>query len=557
MKRIVSIAAAALLGAACGPDNPGGGETCSAGLLAGDLVITEIMANPEGQDEGNEWIEIFNATSAPIDLTGLAVLVSRGDGESESVHTMREQTIGPGQYLVVGGILDEFKPVYVDYGYAADLSLRNSDGRVALRCQSTVVDEAFYAEAASGRSLELDGSQAPDHLRNDDAVNFCDATAAFDENNFGTPQESNGFCTIVVPGTCNDGGEPRDTVPPGVGDVIITELMPNPAGNEGQDKEWIELLALAEFDLNGLNVGLEPGNPRAQFDSPDCVLVGPGTLILFAQSDDPLVNGGLPQPDSLFGFDMKAGTTSTGDGQIFVGIGDQALDVITYTDSEDGVSLNLNPDLFDPVANDDPAGFCNAITPYGDEGSFGTPRAENTGCAAEGQCIDEGTGTARDIVPATDVRITEVMTRTLPDAQSASRWFEVQFVAAGDLNGLEMGRDDGAVNFATVSSPGCIPIAAGGHAILARSANLADNGLPRVDGTFDFTLILGTDRLFVGFGGVELDAVDYPATASGDAGTSQQRDDADVFCTSLEAGAEAYDGANNIGTPGAASLPCP
>lgn len=556
MKRIVSIAVAALLGAACGPDNTSGGESCRAGLLAGDLVITEIMANPEGQDEGNEWIEIFNATSAPIDLTGLAVIVSRDDGDGERSHTMRPITIGPGQYLVVGGILDEFKPVWVDYGYANDLSsLRNSDGRVALRCQSTVVDEAFYATAASGRSLELDGSQAPDHLRNDDAVNFCDATAAFDETNFGTPQESNGFCTIVTPGVCNDGETQRDTVPPEVGDVIITELMPNPIGNEGQDKEWIELLALAEFDLNGLNVGLEPGNPRAQFDSPDCVLVGPGTLILFAQSDDPLVNGGLPQPDSLFSFDMKAGTTSTGDGQVFVGIGEQALDVITYLDSEDGISLNLDPRFNDVEDNDDPANFCLGITPYGEEGSLGTPRAENTGCAAEGECFDDGV--PRDIVPATDVRITEVMTRTLPDALAASRWFEVEFNAAGDLNGLEMGRDDGATDFDTVDSANCIPIAAGGHAILAASANLADNGLPRVDGTFDFTLILGTDRLFVGFGGVELDAVDYPATAAGDQGTSQQRDDDDVFCTSLEAGADTYGEDGNIGTPGEASLDCP
>lgn len=34
----------------------------------GDISITEILPNPQGADEGKEWVEIYNASGAPVDL---------------------------------------------------------------------------------------------------------------------------------------------------------------------------------------------------------------------------------------------------------------------------------------------------------------------------------------------------------------------------------------------------------------------------------------------------------------------------------------------------------
>ena len=48
-------------------------------LTAGALVISEIMADPEGADEGLEWFEIYNATSEPIDLEGLTLVYAKVD----------------------------------------------------------------------------------------------------------------------------------------------------------------------------------------------------------------------------------------------------------------------------------------------------------------------------------------------------------------------------------------------------------------------------------------------------------------------------------------------
>lgn len=541
---VMATALAPLAALGCGNSSGNGSGECASDMVAGDLVITEIMANPDGQDDGNEWFEIYNTTAAPIDLTGLSLVASKDDGSGEQVHNMRQTTIASGQYLVVGGVLEEFKPGHVDYGYANDLTLRNSNGRLALRCGDTLIDEASYVEVTSGASLELDGSQAPDALRNDELSNFCDAKVAYDQTNLGTPQEPNDFCVIVAPGTCNDANGERDTVQPAVGDVAITEIMPNAAGADG-DKEWFEVVALADFDLNGLNAGTEPGNPRASVDSPDCIPVKAGDRILWAQSDDPAVNGGLPAPDAIFGFTLKNGTTTTGDGQLVIGIGDQTLDAVTWTDSGDGVALNLDPGKEDPTANDTAANFCAATASYGDEGNLGTPRAENTFCVAAGQCVDPDTGMPRDVVKpgAGELKITEWMANPTVISDPDGEWFEVQFLAAADLNGVEVGSDMGTVANTVVSSD-CIPIGVGKYAVFAHNTNMMQNGGVAAQAESGFQLVNGGDRIFVGIDGTELDSVTYVSSTDGHA---TQVDQNGLLCDAVLE----YDKTNhNFGTPG-------
>ena len=40
---------------------------------AGDLIISEILANAVGDDEYKEWFEVFNTTSHEIDLAGWTI----------------------------------------------------------------------------------------------------------------------------------------------------------------------------------------------------------------------------------------------------------------------------------------------------------------------------------------------------------------------------------------------------------------------------------------------------------------------------------------------------
>src|SRR5688572_30489417 len=117
----VSLAAVAALAAgACGPGDDGDGGSCS-GLVAGDLVITEVLADYDapagasGADEAKEWFEIHNASSRTIELAGVLLEHGRPTDVQFDNHTMRAATLGPGEYLVLGNVVADLLPGHVDY----------------------------------------------------------------------------------------------------------------------------------------------------------------------------------------------------------------------------------------------------------------------------------------------------------------------------------------------------------------------------------------------------------------------------------------------------------
>ena len=98
MNRVrVSIAAAAALLMSCPP--PPAPDACL-GRVAGDLVISEVMLDPEGTDTGGEWIELFNTLGTPLDLKGLTLYVRDTDGSGAKTHAIRAGTAPARGYFV-------------------------------------------------------------------------------------------------------------------------------------------------------------------------------------------------------------------------------------------------------------------------------------------------------------------------------------------------------------------------------------------------------------------------------------------------------------------------
>src|SRR6266545_3790864 len=197
-----------------GDDDAGTPSGDCSGMLAGDLVITEVMANPAGEDRGNEYFEIYNASSAAADLAGLTLAYSLVDSpDEEETHEVGELSIAAGEYKVLGGADADALPGFVDYGFGNDLgTLRNAGAVLALRCGDVEVDRTEYpsAEGEDGVSWGLDGAATPDYLANDTIANFCPATIEFAAGMFGSPGAANEPCHPVVAGTCTDGGNERD-----------------------------------------------------------------------------------------------------------------------------------------------------------------------------------------------------------------------------------------------------------------------------------------------------------------------------------------------------------
>jgi hypothetical protein len=492
--------------AACGPDNPS--SACKDTLLAGDLVITEVFADfappngGTGTDDGKEWFEFYNNTERPVSLKGVTVVHSRPDGSKSANHTIEDVTVAPGQYFTLGNATQDLVPAYIDYGFAADLGdFFNTDGgKLALKCGDDVIDEAVYDGVKSGHSRQLTSSAPPDYSLNDDQVNWCEGNGVeFESNNFGTPgQESD--CAPLIAGACSENGTMRAVVSPAPGQLVVTELMTNPSGDDAL-QEWVELKALASFDLNGVAIGRISDTTPDVLGETECIKIASGSQFIVAHSAMMSDNGGLPPGSLLATFPSSTALTTgstTSPGDIQLSIGGAVIDAVTWTKSTANKALQLDPDATTASANDDATNFCDATATYGTAPTpnYGTPGTANGQCATvapPGKC-DMGGGALRDIVkPAANALvISELMPN--PEVEGKQEYFEITNVgsASFDLNGLGLDRPDDSPAPNVITASACKPLAPNAYALVAGSSDPAANGgipMAMVDATFTFSMI--------------------------------------------------------------------
>jgi hypothetical protein len=580
---IIAGAAIAVGGAAlasCGPSTPAAG--CKVKLLPGDLVITEVFADFKaapggaGGDAGKEWFEIYNAKGTPIDLEGVTITHARPDGSAGNTHTMAAATIAPRQFFTLGNAAQGAVPPYIDHGYGGDLGdlFNTGGGKLTVSCDDDEIDSATYDDIKEGHSRQLTAAQAPDYTLNDAQDSWCQANdSEYETGNFGTPG-SDSDCAPLVAGRCDDDGTMRAVVAPGPGDLVITEVMPSPTRVGDATGEWFEARVMADIDLNG--VGLDrTGDTNMKPDvitSTACIRVTAGSHVVFARSADAALNGGLPAASiaGLFKFAVVPGTPAPGDVAILAGT--TVVDAVRWTRSVNGKSLQLDPDLVDPIANDTESNFCSATLPYGDPPSgapdLGTPGAENSQCATlpgAGMCDDGGRIRAIARPAPGQLVISEILANPanvpMGSTDAQREWFEITNTgtAALDLNELTVGRIGAAG--APVQSARCISVAPGAFAVFARSTDPAANSmLPEVQVTFRFGLVDNNGDIQISDGPAVLDAVRWTAVTPGVARQLDPRhlsavdnDDAAHFC----AGTTPYGDLTNKGTPGAANAPCP
>ncbi|MHB2224415.1 lamin tail domain-containing protein [Calditrichota bacterium LG24] len=118
----------------------GGGSTAQ----PGDIIITEIMQNPDAvYDSNGEWFEIYNASDQAIDLNGWTIK----DMDSD-IHTIGQSVIiQPGEYLVLGRNADINTNGGVDVAYQySGIDLANSADEIVLIAAdgTTEIDRVEY-----------------------------------------------------------------------------------------------------------------------------------------------------------------------------------------------------------------------------------------------------------------------------------------------------------------------------------------------------------------------------------------------------------------------------
>lgn len=339
-------------GAASAFDCTTDGLTCYEGacvepgqaLRAGDLLVTEIMADPLGGSSTLPWFEVYFPGGGGIG--GLEVRAGSG-----TIFTVSSDT-EVGEYVVFGAS-ELAVPGGVDVVWPSGFSIDPSADSIQLT-GATLVDRVSYDSTdgwplSPGVSIVLSifGLETGE---NDDSAEWCASPVEYDAGVFGSPGAPNGTC----------GG------PVGRGDLVITEIMVDGRPRPGGREQWFEIYNAGgeEFDIGGTRFVTSGGS----FAVGGGTLLGDGEYFVFGY--DVTVAGG---PDYLYGtelpFDPRGDTLS-------IWVGSTLIDEVDFTTDGDwpydtGVSMQLDGVGAD---NSDALNWCASTAAYpGFDTNLGTP----------------------------------------------------------------------------------------------------------------------------------------------------------------------------------------
>jgi roadblock/LC7 domain-containing protein len=243
----------------------------------GDVIINEIMANPVGLAEfpETEYVEIYNASGRSISLSGWTFIY-----DNRAV-ALPDTTLFAGSYAI---LYRAERDIFVESGGmnlpvpAFPSSLANTGKTLKIiNSLGLTIDSVDYAEAKPARAWERDGA-GYFYLSNDPKG--------------GTPGAANSPKELPPP--------PADTDNSNPGDVIINEIMANPAGlTELPETEYVEICNASGRNIS-MNGWIFVYDNRA-VALPDTTLSAGGYAVLYRASQNIFVeSGGMNLPVATF-----------------------------------------------------------------------------------------------------------------------------------------------------------------------------------------------------------------------------------------------------------------
>ncbi len=131
-----------------------------AAILPGELIISEVMANPAAVSDSNgEWFELYNPTANAIDLNGLSFY----DNGSNSHAISETLVISANSYLLMGRNNDASVNggVTLDYVYS-NFTLGNSSDAIIIEFMGVQITALSYSDnnifGVAGISAEFLGN---------------------------------------------------------------------------------------------------------------------------------------------------------------------------------------------------------------------------------------------------------------------------------------------------------------------------------------------------------------------------------------------------------------
>ncbi len=389
------------------------------GIASGNLVISEIMNNPDVSDDSyGEWFEIYNATSNPVDLEGLVVTAT------VSVQTFTVEgslVIQPKGYLVFVRDSDTAVngDVPYDYDYPSDFSLDNDAEELTISYSTTTFDEVAYDDTNffpddGGYAMSLDDSYI-DATKNDQGQYWCDATSTYGDGDFGTPGSANDACSGMTDSdgdgwvSAHDCNDSKSSTYPGAtetardgtdsdcddadglstslrsGEFLITEIMQNPDIVSDSEGEWFEIYNTTSYSWNLAGLTVRDSAGTETFTVEDDLIVTSKTYVIFAVESDDTLNGGVTGVD----YDYPGSSFGLGNGSddIYLYNGTTLVDGVAWDNGDTfpdptGASMSLRSTGFDVTRNNTGSYWCTSTSRIGGVtgNDRGTPGATNDGC---------------------------------------------------------------------------------------------------------------------------------------------------------------------------------
>jgi hypothetical protein len=445
--------------AAPGIDTDRGDVIQGTEVLPGELVITEVMIN--GTDcadaEKTHYVEVYNASTLPMELQGLELQV--GGSKSIVSYVGQDDPVLPGEYVTLWSQAGAcYTSVEREYDYRERVVLSQAIVRVNVPGGVTI-DEVrlgqFTIPTAASLSLRTDAGPF-DATTNNSPSAWCVSEslipgASLDK---GTPGEAN---VCPAPDTGSSGGGGDDTPGGGgvtcpdngvaglqsdelrPGDLMITEVMLDPAGNDSRG-QYVEVLNTTAENIfpDGLLFYVGGGSATVRLDGVDPVIPpgarsilwrAPGTAFLYPV--DPQFKW-VPSSRALLATNIRL--------EGACGLVDE-VDMTGWVAST-GASFELSEavSLYGEPANDDLSDWCVATALMGSTTEKGTPDTVNTcgqggGGPGGGGVIDTGGGPPGD--------------GSCRDLQDHSDGIQADELCPGDLLLSEVLFDIGPTNLCT------------------------------------------------------------------------------------------------------------
>ncbi|MCB0047631.1 MAG: lamin tail domain-containing protein, partial [Caldilineaceae bacterium] len=528
------------------------------------IRISEFMANPAAvNDSEGEWIELFNADSAAVNLRGWRIADLGSDG-----HTITDDLIiQPGTYLILGrnDARSENGGVPVAYVYAS-VSLSNGEDELLLIAPGDrEADRVVWGDGAlatsSGTSLERTGFS--------DGAGWATAWQAWpgSAGDLGTPGDA--YVANPNPEPTNEPG-PTATLPPDATPVppitgepprlFISEFLANPAAVSDSAGEWIELYNDDNIAVNLRGWRIADADDDSHTIEQDLYIL-PTQYLILARNNDAATNGGVTVAYVYSGVSLA----NSEDELLLIGPGDVLVDEVRWGDAQ-AQSVTAGASL-ERIGFQTDRGWATAwqIWP-GSAGDLGTPGSRYLPSDNEPPTVAPTATITATVTPPPNTGdlsrlfISEFLANPAAVGDSDGEWIEIynDGDAAVNLRGWQisdLGNDSHIIAQDVIAEPGA-------YVVLGRNGDAAGNGGAPVDYVYSgLSLANGEDELLLlAPDGREADRVVWGVGAlSTTSGASLQRalpDHPEQWFTST---APWPGSAGDLGSPGAGpgAIPTP